>query len=189
MDFNDIQKVWDENSQTTLFTINEKTMERLTNTKSRKADRWADRTEKKLIILNTIGPLFLMIFSFYKQKYVLSVFLLIAYMLASALYIYIKRKQRIKSNINWETDVLGILNRGINNAKYLANLTKSMRYWYLSGIAVILMCRTFEKSSGFYNGIIILFFALFFYASKWEQKLLYDKQYKELIDMRKKLLE
>jgi len=189
MDLNDIQKIWDESSQSVLYTINEKAMERIINKKIIKADRWADRSEKAMILINTLCPLIVLLFSLLKQKHEWSVYLLVAFMLCSALYIFIKRKQRIKSNLNWESTILGSLNRAINDAKYLSNLAKGMHIWYLLGISSISIFGVIADGRSVYIvSLFILFFVATAYLVKWERRIFYDRQYKELVSLREKLL-
>jgi hypothetical protein len=190
MDFKDIQKIWDENTQSTLFTINEKTMERIVKTKTNKANRWAEKGEKGIILINTLGPTFLLLFSLYAQKFELSIYLLIAFMFFTAAYVYTKRQQRIRSNLNWETNILGSLDRAINNAKYLANLSRGMHVWYIIGVASISIFGVIASDSSIYTiAGFVIFFGLTAYLAKWEQRLLYDKQYNELLSLRDKFIE
>ena len=103
-------------------------------------------------------------------------------------YIAYIRKKRLESQDNFDESMLGDLNNAIATADYQVNFAKSSRY-YLALVVGLSLTSLLEASSPWWViALAALFFLITYLGAKWEYKMIYAAQKKDLRTMRDKLI-
>lgn len=187
MEFEDLQKIWDTQNDRPMYAINEQALHNRIVAKKHEAMYTAAITEWILIVANVASGIFVLVQNYRKPGY-LFVYLLAIWMLLSAAYMVIKRMQRIKAQRRFNRTMAGDLQQGIAIAAYQLRIAYLMR-WNMLIIAALCILSIVEGGKSLWMiGVTIAFFALVFYASKWEMGY-YRKKKRELEQLQGKLLE
>ena len=109
-----------------------------------------------------------------------------AWMLGSALFILVSRIIRIKGNNRFDRSMLGDLDHAISVATYQVRISRIMR-WNILPTAALCILGIWESEKPVWLAVVLLiFFALTFYASGWEHKI-YERKKRELKTLQNKL--
>jgi len=177
MNIEEMQKIWNSDTQKHLYAIDEKGMERIVFKKRDKAKKRVNLVENLILWMNIVLPVFLIIFSTIKGKHKVSVYIMEAFMFLTAAYIAYHKNLRLNSYKNWGKSMLDVLDEAIHNATYQARLSNTLLIWYLLGLAVISVTM-----------LIFELFGLAFFFGRWEQRCFHDRYRDELITLKEKLL-
>src|SRR4029077_16253861 len=114
------------------------------------------------------------------------VYLMAAWMLATAVYILVGRFGRIKRGKNFDQNMRGNLEQAIADATYKVRISQLMR-WNIIIIALIVVLGMFEGGQSIWiiAGTAI-FFGITYYASGYEHRC-YISRKRELLSLHKKL--
>lgn len=186
MEFDDMKKIWDTQTNEPLYVLNEAALHNRIRAKKRKARSISNVSELMAIVVNTGAGVFLMIDNMYKTTPNLYLYLLAAWMLFTAAYCVILRARRMRSNLKFDRSVLGDLDVAIATAGYQVRLSDLLRWNIIpTAMLIILALWSADKSIGLIIAFVI-FFAITWYASGWEHN--YYKRRKGELEQLRSLL-
>jgi hypothetical protein len=186
MEFEELKKVWDAQTDQPLYAINEKAMYNLILSKKKQAHHITNISELLLIFVNMGSGILILGINLFKPGGNISLYILSAWMLATALYTLVRRIQRIKGNQQFDRSISGDLSHAISMASYQVHISQIMR-WNILPIAAFTLLGLWEGGKPIWIVVIVLlFFALTYYAGGWEHNI-YKRKKRELEILQKKL--
>ena len=189
MNLEEMKKIWNSETQETLYAIDQEGMSKIVNRKRAKTLKRVSLVENLVMWMNIILPTGLVILTIVANKPKASVYIMSTFMFLTAAYIGYFRNKRLNSYKNWGKSMLDTLEEAIHNASYQARLSKTILVWYLLGIAIISISMLIAEGKPLWLISIMLgFFVLAFFVGKWEQRAFHDRYRDELISLKEKLV-
>jgi len=186
MEFEELQKIWGLQNNQPLYSINEKAMYNIILSKKKQAHHITNISELFLIFVNIGSGILILGMNLFKQNGNISLYFLSAWMLGSALYTLVRRIQRIKGDNQFDRSMSGDLDHAISVATYQVRISQIMR-WNILPIGTLTLLGLWEGGKPIWIAIIVLlFFALTYYAGGWEHSI-YKRKKRELEILQKKL--
>lgn len=189
MKFEEMKKIWDEQSKEHVYAIDEKRLHQNIEEKKHASSTLVSKIEIMSITVNVLSGGFLIgltVLGSHANVFTASMAFL---MLAAAVYVYFRRRQRLKNENRFDRTMLGDLDHAISNATYQAQLSYSMLInAVIIGTLLFLNAVAENKSPGVLFLIIVLF-AITMYLSRWEHRSWHVARKKRLEAMRAKLVE
>jgi hypothetical protein len=186
MEFEELKKIWNAQDNQPLYAINEKAMYNLILSKKKQAHHITNISELLLIFVNLSSGIMVLGMNYFKQSGNISLYILSAWMLGSALYTLVCRIQRIKGNKEFDRSMSGDLGHAISVATYQVRISQIMR-WNILPIAALTVLGLWEGEKPIWIAIVVtLFFALTYFAGGWEHSI-YKRKKRELEILQKKL--
>ncbi len=186
MEFDELQKIWDAQNNEPLYAINEKALHNRILSKRRQARRITNISELLLIIVNLGAGCFVFGINLFKKPGNMFMYLMAAWMFATALYLLVSRIHRIRGDRRFDRSMHGDLNHAISVATYQVRLSQIMR-WNILPIGALSLLSAWEGGKLFWvAGLIGISFALAWYAGNWEHSI-YKTRKRELEILQKKL--
>lgn len=184
MEFEELQKIWNAQDNKPLYAINEKTMYNYILSKKKQAYHITNISELLLIFVNIGSGCFVLAMNLFNQS--IFIYLLSAWMFGTALFTVISRIRRIKSSNRFDRSMHGDLDYAVSIATYQVRISQVMR-WNILPIGALCFLGLWEGGKPVWIAIVVLmFFALAYYASGWEHKI-YKKKKRELEVLQRKL--
>lgn len=168
MEFEELKKVWDEQNQKTIYTIDEQTLHNIITKKKRGAIKKARLMEYVLIGANLLAGSFVIGAHILKEKgdyFGLSMGII---MVLTAVVCFYFRSQRISGKNRFNNTINGDINHAISDALYVVRTSRTMQFYFILIVILTLLSIGFDDVT-FTIGIAA-FFAFVFYASTWEHK-------------------
>jgi hypothetical protein len=186
MEFDEIKKIWDTQNNEPMYVINEKGMHNRILSKKNQAGHVAGFSELLVIFSNTSAGTFVLAMDLFKGKGNIYMYLLTAWMLATALYVLVGRINRIKGSHRFDRSMRGDLDYAISTATYQVLLSRLMR-WNIVPMAIFLTLGIWDGGKSIWvAATALVFFILAFYASGWEHNI-YKVRKRELEILKGKL--
>ena len=186
MEFEEMKNIWDSQNSAPLYGINESALHNHILSKKKQAHHITNISELLSIIAYSVTGCFILGMSIFKQSGNLFMYILSAWMLGSALYLFVSSIRRIKGGQKFNRSMHGDLAHAISVATYQVRISQLMRWNILpTGILTVLGVWGSGKSIWVAFGILI-FFALTGYAARWEHRI-YKSRKRELEILRDKL--
>jgi len=186
MEFEELRKIWDAQSNQPLYAINEKAMYNLILSKKKQAHHITNISESLIIIVYIITGSFVLGMNLFDQSSNISMDLLSAWMLGSALFMLVNRIRRIKGDKQFDRSMSGELDHAISVATYQVRISQIM-LWNILPIGVLAIVGLWEGGKPIWIAmIVLLFFALSYYAGGWEHNI-YKRKKRDLEVLKKKL--
>jgi hypothetical protein len=188
MEFEELQKIWDVQNNEPLYAINEQALHNRILVKKKRAYHTTNFSELLLIFVNTGTGCFILGMNFFTQKENIFMYLMSAWMLLTALYVFASRFRRIKGEDTFDRSMLGDLNHATAMATYQVRLGRIMR-WNILPIGILSFLGVWGSGKPFWMAVLLLiFFAIAHYAGGWELNI-YKNRKRELEILQKKLKE
>ncbi len=187
MEFEELQKIWDSQNNQPLYALDEKALHHRILSKKKQAHQLTNISELLLIIVNSgAGSLILGLNGFNRGSNIF-MYVLAAWMFCSAFYLLKSRLQRIKWNRNrFEQSMRGDLDHAISTAAYQVHLSQIMR-WNILPIGLLVLLGLWDGGKSIWIvGGTLLFFAVGYYASGFENRI-YKAKKRELQLLQKNL--
>ena len=186
MEFEELKKIWNAQDNQPLYAINEKAMYNLVLSKKKQAHHITNISELLLIFVNLGAGIMILALNLFKQSVNISLYVLSAWMLASALYTLVRRIQRIKGDQQFGRSMSSDLDHAISTASYQVRISQIM-LWNILPIGALTTLGLWEGGKSIWIVIVVLlFFALSYYAGGWEHNI-YKRKKRELEVLKKKL--
>jgi len=186
MEFEELRKIWDAQNDQPLYAINEKAMYNLILSKKKQAHHITNISELLIIIVYIITGSFVLGKNLFDQSSNISMYVLSAWMLGSALFMLVNRIRRIKGNNQFDRSMSGDLDHAISVAAYQVRISKIM-LWNILPIGALTILGLWEGGKPIWIAmVVLLFFALSYYAGGWEHNI-YKRKKRELEVLKKKL--
>jgi len=179
MEFDEIKKVWDSQNDEAIYGINEKALHNRILTKKNKAYHITNASELLAIVANLGGGGFMLAVSLYKESANIFLFLLVAWMFVTALYVFISRARRIKAEHTFDRSVLGDLRQAIAVATYQVRLSFLLR-WNIMPIGLLIILSIWDGGRSVWLAIgLMIFLFIANYFAGWEHNF-YKSRKREL---------
>ena len=186
MEFEELRKIWDAQNDQPLYAINEKTMYNLILSKRKQAHHITNISELLIIIVYFLTGSFVLGMNLFDQASNISMYLLSAWMLGTALFMLVNRVRRIKRNNQFDRSMSGDLDDAIAVATYQVRISQIM-LWNILPIGALTTLGLWEGGKSIWIAIVVLlFFALSYYVGGWEHNI-YKRKKRELEVLKKKL--
>jgi hypothetical protein len=186
MEFEELQKIWDSQNNEPLYAINVNALHNRILSKKKRAGHIANFSELLLIVVNIGAGGLILGMNIFKQNTNVFMYLISVWMFISALYTLAGRIRRIKGEYRFDRSMLGDLNHAISTASYQVRLSQIMR-WNILPIGIFSLLGIWDSGKPVWiAALILVFFALTYYASGWEHRI-YKARKRELEVLQKKL--
>ena len=186
MEFEEMKKIWDAQNSEPFYGINEEALHHRILSKKKTAHHITNISELLGIIAYSVGAAFIVAVNFAKPGANISMYLLAAWMLCSALYLLVSRIRRTRGNQRFDRSIRGDLNHAIAMATYQVRLSLIMR-WNIVPIAILALMGIWNSGKSVWVVLAILaFFIVSNYASGWEHRI-YKNKKRELEVLQDKL--
>jgi len=186
MEFEELKKIWDAQTNQPLYAINEKAMYNHILSKKKQAHHITNISELLIIFVNICSGSFVLGMNYFGQSGNIFMYLLSAWMFGSALFMLVNRIRRIKGNNRFDRSLSGDLDHAISVAAYQVHISQIMR-WNILPIAALTMLGLWEGGKPVWIAVcVLLFFALTHLAGGWEHNI-YKRKKRELEILQKKL--
>jgi hypothetical protein len=188
MEFEEMQKIWDEQSNQTLYAIDERALSNRIKAKRNTANRIANLSELIVIITHIAATGILLVIMLMNKVNNVFMYLMSAWVFFTAIFATVIRLRRIYSKIRFDRTMFGELDHAIALATHQVRFSKLMQWNSVpvAGLAVLLVWSS-GKSIWFTAGMVV-FFAATYYAAHWEVNI-YKRKKEELEQLKLKLEE
>ena len=189
MEFNELQAIWDNQDNETVYTINEEALYEQIKQKSGSVDRILKKVELFVIGANILVSIFLVIDAFLGDRHFTDFIVPIAYLGYALLAIYLRANRR-QEEIRFAPTMLGELEKGIWQAEYLIKRSQQMMIWYMIPILLlVILYLTFNGNGLLALGVTAVVVPLSYFGGRWEINRFYRPKLRDLEALRATLLE
>lgn len=188
MEFEEMQKIWNEQKGETMYAINETALHKSITRKKNMASKRMDGVEIGISLINGVMAIVLFIDALndpHNWDFIGS-----AMMLATVIYIQVSRHKRLKAENTFDRSMVGELDHAIANTNSLIHFSRMMVLGYLLPFSFFYILKMLVVDASlekwlFVLGMYILAFALII----WERKKMHIPRQKNLESMKRKLEE
>ena len=186
MEFDEMKKIWDSQSNQTLYSIDENALHNRILSKKKSAQHITNISELLGIITYLGAACLIGTINFSKQSGNIFMYLLAGWMFTSGLCLLVSRFLRRKENSRFDRSMAGDLSHAISVATYQVSLSRLMRWNVLPiGIFTLLGIWGNGKFIWIAAGTLIVL-VLANYAAGWEHNI-YKRRKRELEILQSKL--
>ena len=185
-EFDELQKIWDTQNNKPMYTINDQALQSRILSKTNQALHKTNLSELLIIIVNIGAGAIILGLHFSLKSGEIFMYVVAAWMFATALYILVSRLRRLKDSRRFDRTMHGQLAHGISTAAYQVRLSQLMR-WNILPIAALVLLTLWETGKPLWTiGLILTIFAIGWCTSVWEHGY-YKTKRRELEGLQKKL--
>lgn len=189
MEFDEMKKIWDTQSNQTMYAIDETALRNKVSQKQKKAARIASRSESIMIKALIFSTLVILGASIYKSEYDVMPLVLSGVMLVVALFIFMRRRERLSLQNSFENSILGEIELAITNAEYQVRLSSLGKGLYIV-VALLSVASVVDTLDEWYKGaLLLIFFVVGYFGARWEHNTFYVSQKTSLLKMKEKLVQ
>jgi hypothetical protein len=187
MEFEELKKIWNMQTNETLYAINEQALHNRILSKKRSAGHIVNVSELLSIFANMASGLFALGMIIFKPHVYIFMYVLAAWTLLATIYLVVVRIRRRDNENRFDRSMLGDLHHAISNATYQVQLARIM-LWNTLPIGILLLFGFWEtgKLSVWVIAGMLLFFVFIYFAGGWESNI-YKNKKRELEVLQKKL--
>lgn len=187
MEFDELKKIWDSESNQTLFVINNEAMQKIVATKRDQSGRIANFTEWLMVSVNVMAAAVILVAVSRKDSINIFMILLMLWMLGSAAYVVIRRIVRIRGMRRFDRTMLGDLDYALELATYQVRLSALGR-WNAIPVGVITVLALWQGGQSMVLAAgTVAFIALASWAAGWEHRI-YKNRKRDLAQLKSKLV-
>lgn len=186
MEFEELQQIWDSQNKKPLYAIDEKALHNRILTKKKQSGHITNFSEILLILVNLGAAIFVFRINLFSPSGNVFMYLMASWMFGTSLYLSVSRIRRIKGDSRFDRTMLGDINHAISMAAYQVRLSQLMR-WNILPIGAFSLLGVWEGEKPIWVvGLILIFFALAYFAGIWEHSI-YKARKRELEILQNKL--
>jgi hypothetical protein len=186
MEFDDMKKIWNSQDNEFVFGINEQALHNRIRSKKKLGQHISNTSELLLIIVNFLVGAGILILNFYKSTPNVYMYILSAWMFATAVYVLVSRMRRKKTELRFDRSMRGEVNHALSVACYQVRLSALMR-WNVVPMGILITLLTWNSGKPVWISIaILIFLGIALYASKCEHNI-YKNRKRELEILQSKL--
>lgn len=186
MEFDEMKKIWNEQSNEAFYGINEKALHDRILSKKKTAFHITNISELLWIIGNSVAGCFILGISVLKPEVNIFMYLLAIWMLGSGLYVLVCRIYRIRTSHHFDRSMRGDLLHAIAMATYQVRFSQLGR-WSILPVGIFVLLGVWEGGKPLWLIIgILIFFMLINFATAWEHNI-YKAKKNELEVLQSKL--
>jgi uncharacterized membrane protein HdeD (DUF308 family) len=184
MEFEELQKIWDQQNNKPLYAFDENALYNRILSKKKQGHYITNATEWLIIVSNIAAGLLVGVNI--EDGSNIYMYLFTAWMFVSALFVVVSRIQRIKGDQRFDRSLRGDLSHAVAVARYQVRLSMIMR-WNTLPVGILTILAVWETGRSFWMAAgILTFFAIIYYASGLEHNF-YKRRKKELEILQEKL--
>lgn len=185
MQFEDLQKVWDQQNQQPMYVLNEEALQQQIRRKGNKISRYITINEFGLLIISVLTTANLA-FTSENRTYALLVGIA---MFSSCAYMMWGRYQRLKKTPE-ASSVLAELEYTISQSDYYLQFAKTFFLWFMLPMALVVVFRLFSAEAGLWKWLLIIgSFSFAFLLVRLELHYKHLPRKRSLEKLKEKLLE
>lgn len=188
MEFEEMQKIWNEQKGETMYAINESALHNRIKSKKRAASRRINKVEIGLILINSICSIILFADAFddaHNWDFIGS-----AMMMGTVVYVILSRYRRKKAENTFDRSMLGELDHAIANTDSIIQFSRLMIIGYLVPFSFFYIGKMIVIGASLEKWMIIIgMYSLAFFLIQWERKSMHIPRKIHLENLRKKLTE
>ncbi|MEP5612079.1 MAG: hypothetical protein ABJP45_07500 [Cyclobacteriaceae bacterium] len=189
MEFEEMQKVWDKQSNEMLFVINENALHKRVKAKKKQANRIVNVTEIGLMIINTATAGILLADAIIDNEGPYD-YAGVGIMLLTVVYLLFIRKKRKNQEDKFDRSILGELEHAISNTQSTIQIGKTMIYWYLLPIGIYIIINMIHNEASLSKWLLVAgAFILGNFLGNWEIRNCHIPRKRHLERLREKLME
>jgi hypothetical protein len=188
MEFEEMRKVWDEQKGETMYIIDESAMHKSVTRKKNAVGRRINRLEIMMTAINSAVMVFLLILLFNHPR--ILGFINAGIVAATVVYIQYFRWKRKKAENTFDRSMSGELDHAISNSNSIIRFNYLVFVGYLVPMSIVSITTLIVKEASFEKWLMIMgMFLLSFFLVRWEQKTCNIPRKKQLLALKKKLME
>ena len=188
MEFEEMQKIWNEQKGETMYAINETALHRSVTRKKNAAGKRINRVETGLTIINSVTAIFLLVLALGGSHN--WAFINFGIMIVTVGYVRYFRWKRKTIENTFDRSMLGELDQAIANTNSIIRFNYMMLVGYFLPLAVLTISKMVVVGAPLEKWLIITgMFVLATFLVRWEQKTCNIPRKKQLLMLRKKLME
>ncbi len=189
MEFEEMQKIWNEQKGETMYAIDESALHRSIIRKKYGMSRKINTIELSLIFINSVVSLILLIdaivdregFWDYVGAFVMGL---------TVLFLLFFRSRRKKKENTFDRSMLGELDHAISNSHSILQIASMMIYYYLIPVGIYSIGKMIYFGASIEKWLLIMgFYILAFLLIRWERKTCHVPRKNRLVALKKKILE
>ncbi|MEO9481795.1 MAG: hypothetical protein ABJG47_00025 [Ekhidna sp.] len=189
MEFEEMQKIWDEQKGETMYAINETALHKSVTSKKKAASRRINIVEISLMIINSIVSVVLITDAILDEEglwdYAGAVI-----MALTVVFLIAFRVRRKKNEQKFDRSMLGELDHAIANSHSIIQIATIMIYYYLIPVGFFTLGKMLYFGASLEKWFLIIgMFALAFFLVRWERKALHIPRKTRLEGIKRKLME
>lgn len=189
MEFEEMKKIWDEQKGETMYAINETALHRNVTRKKNAASRRINTIEISLMVINSAVTIILLADAILDKEGFWD-YAGAGIMALTVLFLAFFRKKRKKSEKTFDRTMLGELDHAIANNQSVIQIATMMIYYYLIPVGIFSLGKMLYFGASLEKWFLIIgMFALAFFLVRWERKALHIPRKKNLLALKKKLME
>lgn len=188
MEFEDMKKIWNAESQQHAYAIDEDAMHQKIMRKKQGSSRTVNKMELFLMIVNMLAGSFILIKNIVRDMHNPYLYAMSAIMYVATAYIFWRRQNRLRDEDQFDRTMLGDLDHAIRNASYRERLSL-LAFGYAIPFFVLIWVAAYNDDKSIYFLIgIAAFFVITMLASIVEHRTIHMRYKKRLEAMRKMLV-
>jgi cation transport ATPase len=189
MEFEEMQKIWNEQKGETMYAINETALHQSITRKKYAASKRINKTEISLIIINSLVSIILLVDAIVDKEgfwdYV-GAFI----MMLTVVFLVVFRLKRKKEANKYDRSMLGELDHAIANTRSILQIATTMIYWYLLPVGFYSLGKMIYFGASLEKWLLIIgLYTLAFFLVQWERKKMHIPRKESLLSLKKKLME
>ena len=189
MEFEMMKKIWDEQNQRHLYTIDEEQLKVRIKQKRVSTSRATSFIESIFIGANILAAGIVVSNQLFGKGQSFFPYIMSALFLSAALYTWIRRNHRLKNENLFDRSMKGDLDHAIANATYIIRLSYFGRIFFIV-IGVFITFSFFYLEKPLWKIIpLMAFFVLVYFAARWEHRSIHHARKRRLEGIRQKLEE
>lgn len=188
MEFEEMQKIWNEQKGETMYAINEATLHNSVTRKKNAAIKRINKVEIGLMIINSLCSIYLFADALDDPHY--WNFIGSAMMMITVVYVALSRHKRKKSENIYDRSIVGELDHAIANTDSIIHFSRMMIIGYLIPFTVFYVGKMIVLNAPPNNWLLIVgMYLLAFILIQWERKKMHIPRKENLVSLKKMLLE
>ncbi|MBX2912916.1 MAG: hypothetical protein M9954_06545 [Cyclobacteriaceae bacterium] len=189
MNFDDMKKIWNEESQQVQFVIDERLLGENIKQKKHKGSRMVSKMEWAIILSNLLTGGAIIAKNFAKPPMGIFAIAMGVLMVGTAVYVFVKRHHRLKCENKFDRTMLGDLDHAIRNANYRARLSASMLAYFVL-VSLLMLGNAISTGKTIWQlAAIAVFCIAVLFLGRWEHRSWHLANKRRLEELRSHLTE
>jgi len=184
MEFDEMKKIWNEQTKQTMYAIDEDALHRRIKAKGNRAERTANMNEFGLMGIAVITASILLLIKTPNTYNMMAA----AGMLLMGVYVLIGRIRRLRKDRQFDRDMLGELDRAISNVQNEVFRARTFIWWMILPVAIPMVVRILQGEASFWQILVIVGASILgLLVTRWDLKRCQIPRKRELEVLREKL--
>lgn len=190
MEFEEMKKIWDKQSDEPLYVINEEALHRYIMSKKRRAVRLNNTNDYGLIAICIITAIIYSFIAIKPDTPNIYDYLIVATLLLSTVLVWVWRIRREKKEQTFGRTVLGDLDHAISSVTYEMSRSKHMVLWVVLPLFILIFLNMTQDDASFWKWVVVASaFVLSALVLQWDYNRCQKPKRQKLEALRNKLIE